>query len=268
MEQQLDLQNAITQLQDALVCKTDLIIQLLASQTGIHGEMISWIGHANQLKLLVPQYAIPHWLSEGCEKFNMNSTGNLAVRNNFAVFVTYRAPEIRQPILIGDVAALNIEQLFVDQSTKYNLNDVFENLVGRLSDLIAADVIDNRLVNDSLSRLNALFRRSKNGSLSTVLLTMNFGRFFLRSFGGVLKANKYAKPIIESFEAEFAEASSIVQKAEEETKKEMVSRLINSQRMDLFIESNPGLRETIAGFLPAPNAEEKSVTAAQPKQLT
>ncbi len=174
-----------------------------------------------------------------------------------AKFVTKKAPEIVQQIMVGDAATLNLEQLFAEQSERFHLNQVFDNLVSRLSELIAADVIDNRVVHDSLIRLNVLFKRTKDGSLSTVLLTMNFGRFFLRSFGGVLKANKYVKPIIENFEAEFSEANDIVQKAEEETKKEMVSRLINEQRMQLFIESNPELRETVAGFLPAPSEDEK-----------
>ena len=79
---------------------------------------------------------------------------------------------------------------------------------------------------------------------------MNFGRFFLNSFGGLLRANKYAKPIVENFEKEFADASEIVQEAEEATKKEMISRLTNRARMELFLESNPDLQSTISGFLP------------------
>jgi hypothetical protein len=159
--------------------------------------------------------------------------------------------------LIGEAATLDLEQLFSEQSERFNLNQVFENLVSRLSELIAADVVDNRIVHESLKRLNALFRRTKNGSLSAVLLTMNYGRFFLNSFGGILKANRYAKPIIENFEDEFSKASEIVQEAEEETKKEMVLRLINRERMELFIEANPDLKDTVAGFLPAPRIDAK-----------
>jgi len=88
-------------------------------------------------------------------------------------------------------------------------------------------------------------------------MTMNFGRFFLKSFGGLLHANKYAKPIVENFEKEFAEASEIVQKAEEATKQEMIAQLTNAARIELFIESNPNMESTIAGFLPPPeNAED------------
>ncbi|HMO15295.1 MAG TPA: hypothetical protein PKD64_10385 [Pirellulaceae bacterium] len=154
--------------------------------------------------------------------------------------------------MIGEAASLNVEELFREQAERVNLTAVFEQLVSRLSELIALDVIDNRLVHEALTRLHALFRRNKRGSFAAVLLTMNFGRFFLNSFGGMLRANKYAKPVVESFEKEFAEASEIVRQAEEATKKEMVARLTNPARMQLFLEANPDLQSTISGYLPSP----------------
>jgi hypothetical protein len=87
---------------------------------------------------------------------------------------------------------------------------------------------------------------------------MNFGRFFLNSFGGLLRANKYAKPIVESFEKEFTEASAIVRQAEEATKKEMIARLTNPARMQLFLESNPELQSTISGYLPSPDDQGRN----------
>lgn len=257
MSEQEDLQAAIENMHHSLIERMESIVGLLSSNTSIYEPGRQWIVDVNQLRRLVPEYAMPSWIEQVCGDFGtqLQNEGN-AVRR-FARFVSLNASEIKKPILVGEAASLHLEQLFAEQSDRFKLDDIFENLVSRLSELIAADVIDNRLVHDSLKRLNALFRRTKNGSLSTVLLTMNFGRFVMNSFGGVLKANKYAKPIIENFEAEFTEATEIVQKAEEETKREMVSRLINSQRMELFLESNPDLGETVSGYLPAPHKENE-----------
>lgn len=250
MAEQEDLQTAIENIQNSLIERTDEIIHKLATGENTNSNSSTWVEYANQLRRLTPDYATPAWVVDACTEFGERFHGIPLNVSKIAEFVTTRAPEIRKPILVGEAASLNLEGLFAEQSKRFQLDQIFENLVSRLSELIKADVIDNRVVDDSLKRLNALFRRTKNGSLSTVLLTMNFGRFFLKSFGGILKANKYAKPVIESFENEFAEASDIVQKAEEETKKQMVLRLINPQRMDLFIDSNPDLKEIVAGFLP------------------
>jgi len=146
--------------------------------------------------------------------------------------------------------------MFTAQSERFDLNSIFEGLVSRLGELIVADVIDNRTVHEALTRLQALFRRSKNGSFATVLMTMNFGRFFMNCFGDVMRANKYAKLIIENFEKEFLQASESVQKAEDATKQEVIARLTNAARMQLFIESNPELGPKIAGFLPPPDTSE------------
>jgi hypothetical protein len=264
MGEKEDLQSAVDNIHRSLIEQSQAIVSALANQAEFRGFAFRWVEYANQLKRLAPDYALPGWLSDACSEFGAEFTNNARYASMLADFVTSRAPQISQPIMVGDAATLNLEQLFAEQSERFHLNQVFESLVSRLSELIAADVIDNRVIHDSLQRLNALFKRTKNGTLSTVLLTMNFGRFFLRSFGGVLKANKYAKPIIESFESEFSEASAIVQRAEEETKKDMILRLINSQRMDLFIEANPALRETVAGFLPAPIENKEREQAVTP----
>lgn len=252
MAKQEDLQTAIENIHQSLIDRTEKIVGLLSFNKNIYTVAYQWVEYANQLKRLTPGYAIPEWLTQACANFGEELANEQNAVRNLAQFVTSKASDFRRPILVGEAASLHLEQLFAEQSERFNLNETFDNLVSRLSELIAADVIDNRVVHDSLKRLNALFRRTKNGSLSTVLLTMNFGRFFMKSFGDFLKANKYARPIIENFETEFNEASKIVHKAEEETKKEMVSRLINTQRMEMFIESNPSLKETVAGFLPSP----------------
>jgi hypothetical protein len=253
MSEEEDLQSAIDNIHQSLIGLTRSIVSSLAIQSDFRSDAFRWVEYANQLRRLVPDYSVPRWLSDACSEFGSHFTNNTNSASSLTNFVTRRAPQIAEPILVGDAATLNLEQLFTEQSERFHLDQVFENLVSRLSELIAADVIENRVIHESLKRLNALFIRTKKGSLSTVILTMNFGRFFLRSFGGVLKANKYAKPIIETFEEEFSEASEVVQKAEEETKKVMIQRLISSQRLELFLESNPELEDTVAGFLPAPN---------------
>ncbi len=256
MPAQEDLQLAIDNIHKSLIDRTERIIAVLSSGGDTGSSAAQWVEYAQQLHRLVPDYAIPAWLAEACVTFRERYVQNPSNAATIARFLTIRSPEIIQPIMVGDAATLDLEELFKEQSSRFNLNDVFDRLVSRLSELIAADVIDNRTVHESLNRLNALFRRTKNGSLATVLLTMNFGRFFLNSFGDLLKANKYAKPIIENFEVEFAKARETVQKVEEETKKEMIFRLVNPDRMELFIEANPNLKETIAGFLPAPRSHD------------
>ncbi len=246
-----DLQNAVDNIHNALIECTNTIIGAIAGRSGFEnttGE--KWIEYANQLQRLVPEYAAPEWLSQVSNVFGLQFENDIKHHEMLAKFATTKAPEIYQPIFVGEAASLNVEDLFRAQSQRFDLNSVFERLVSRLAELITADVIDNRIVHESLTRLHALFRRNSNGSFAAVLLTMNFGRFFLKSFGGLLCANKYAKPIVENFEKEFAEASEIVQEAEEATKKEMISRLTNRARMQLFLESNPELQSTISGFLP------------------
>ncbi len=249
-----DLQAAVDNIHRALVTCTNGIIEHLAMGQSNPHLMSCWVEYANQLRRLVPDYAVPVWLKQACSEFGVSYNQNQ--KHSLAIFTTAKAPEINQPILIGEAASLNVEEIFKEQAEKVNLNDVFEQLVAKLSELIALDVIDNRLVHDSLTRLHALFRRNKHGSFAAVLLTMNFGRFFLNSFGGLLRANKYAKPIVESFEKEFTDASIIVGQAQEATKKEMIARLTNPARMQLFLESHPELKSTISGYLPSPNTAE------------
>lgn len=246
-----DLQNAVDNIHNALIECNKTIIATLANQNHFEyktGEQ--WVEYANQLQRLVPEYAAPEWLIQACSVLGLKFENSARYRSMLATFSTTNAPTIYQPILVGEAASLNVEDLFRCQAQRFDLNSVFEGLVSRLAELIAADVIDNRIVHESLTRLHALFRRNKKGSFAAVLLTMNYGRFFLNSFGGLLRTNKYAKPILENFEKEFAEASEIVQEAEEATKKEMISKLTNRARMELFLESNPELQSTISGYLP------------------
>ncbi len=253
-----DLQTAVDNIHNALIQCTNDVVKALANQRNYEGHAARWVEYANQLRRLVPDYAVPVWLDQACGQFGLNYDSRQGHYHTLAVFTTMKAPEINQPILIGEAASLNVEELFREQAEKVNLTAVFEQLVSRLSELIALDVIENRLVHESLARLHALFRRNKRGSLATVLLTMNFGRFVLNSFGGMLRANKYAEPVVSSFEKEFAEASEIVRQAEEATKKEVVARLTNPARVQLFLEANPELQSTIAGYLPSPADQERN----------
>ena len=252
-----DLQAAVNQIQNAVIQCSDQMIKSLAYQSGYGSTASYWVEYANQLHRLVPDYARPSWLDDACREFGGSFNAREGHGEMLSRFVTSRAPEIRVPIEVGEGALLDVESLFESQYEFFDLNTVFEGLVKRLEELIAADIIDNRTVHEALTRLNALFRKSKRGTFATVMMTMNFGRFFLNSFGGVLKANKYAKSIVENFEIEFTEAAETVQRAEEATKREMVAKLTNQARLELFLESHPDLRPTVSGYLPAPESNEE-----------
>lgn len=73
-----------------------------------------------------------------------------------------------------------------------------------------------------------------------------------------MRANKYAKPFIENFEKEFADASKVVEKAENAMQKEVVAQLTNANRIQLFIESNPSVEPVITGFLPPSQANSEA----------
>lgn len=247
-----DLQTAVNKIHNAVIEHTDQVIDSLAHQNIYGASASKWVEYANQLNRLVPDYARPNWLADACGEFGdffdpRENHGAILSR-----FVTSRAPEIRVPIEVGEGALLDIEFLFQAQYDIFDLNTIFDELVKRLEELIVADVIDNRTVHEAITRLNALFRKSKRGTFATVMMTMNYGRFFLNSFGGILKANKYAKPIVENFEKEFNEAAETVQRAEEATKREMVAKLTNQARLELFLESHPELRSTVSAYLPPP----------------
>ncbi len=161
-----ELQRAIDNVHRALVICTDTIIECLSAKGETHTESHRWVEYANQLERLVPDYAVPVWLKDACVSFG----GRYDYNHNkaMAIFVTTRAPEIKQPILVGEAASLNVEELFSEQAEKANLEQLFESLVAKLSELIALDVIENRLVHEALTRLHALFRRNKRGSFAAV----------------------------------------------------------------------------------------------------
>jgi len=164
-----DLQTAVDNVHDALIQCNRQIISHLAESDSYEQTAFQWVEYANQLKRLVPDYAASMWLTAACTEFGSQYNSHQGHYAKIALFVTAKAPEIYEPILVGEAASLNVEHLFSVQSQRLELNDVFERLVARLAELIAADVIDNRTVHESLTRLHALFRRTKNGSFATVL---------------------------------------------------------------------------------------------------
>ena len=167
MEEQEDLQTAIENIHYSLIERTSEIIAALTGGGSIGEDATSWVEYANQLLRLVPQYAEPVWLIDACGRFGTTFYNDSEHRSDIAKFVTSRLPEIQKPIVIGEAATLDLDQLFNTQSERFELTSVFEKLVTLLSELIAADVIENRVVHDSLKRLNALFRRNKNCLLYT-----------------------------------------------------------------------------------------------------
>ncbi|MCH7764759.1 MAG: hypothetical protein IIB95_13660, partial [Candidatus Marinimicrobia bacterium] len=162
-----DLQNAVDNIHNALMeCTKNVIVEISNQNSFSYETGGQWVEYANQLQRLVPEYAAPGWLSQACNKFGLKFNNNSKYRAMLAGFATTKAPEIYQPILVGEAASLNVEELFRTQSQRFELNAVFESLVSRLAELIAADVIDNRIVHESLTRLHALFRRNRNGSFA------------------------------------------------------------------------------------------------------
>lgn len=246
---QNSLQSAIDNIHADLIDCNKKIISCLAKKNGFLDEAIKWVRYANLIKNLTPEYAIPTWLIDACNEFGDVYRGDQhAVK--IANFAVENALNIYQPILLEEVAFVDVEEIFRTQAQRLSLNDSFEKLISLLSEIIAADVIEHRTVDEALRRLQALFHRTKHGSLASILMTMNFGRFVINSFGDVLRANKYAKPFIENFEKEFADASEVVEKAENAMQKEVVAKLTNANRIQLFIESNPSVEPVITGFLP------------------
>ena len=162
-------------------------------------------------------------------------------------------PKIEQPIFVGEAATLDLDSLFDEQRDRFQVPGLFDALISRLEEIIAADVIEHRTVQEAIQRLKAVLARNRRGSLASILLTMNYGRFVMNAFGGVLSANKYTKPIVESFTQEFQAANAAVDQATEATKREAIRRLTNPKRLEMFIEEQPEARAAIAGYLPEPS---------------
>jgi hypothetical protein len=157
--------------------------------------------------------------------------------------------KIELPILAPDEVLYNFDLIFDEAREAQGIAVAFDSLIAKLEEIIAADVIDSRVVQEALERLTALLKRNKHGSLTSILVSMHYGRFAINAFGGVLAANKYLKPLVDSFKDEFTIAEEKVRKAEESLKREAILRLVNQERLTLFIEESNGDNRAIAGYL-------------------
>lgn len=256
---QEDLEAAIESVRLELTDTNKHIISTLTkTMMSVDGLVKTWLLEHDHLQCLVPEHARPAWMVDARKQFSKTIESQRTVAD-VSLFIVERAGEMSKSIIL-DGAELDLERHFDQQRDTFGLPELFEALVEKLGQLIEADVIDNRTVQEALERLQALFKRNKRGSFAAVLLTMNYGRFFVNSFSGFLKANKYAKPIVESFETEFKTANDAFQKADEATKKATVAQLTNLRRLELFTDEHPQLGPTIAGYLPAPTEDDEAAT--------
>jgi hypothetical protein len=169
--------------------------------------------------------------------------------SEFCTFVLANLREIEKPILTPDEVNYDFDRAFDDVREAQNVPATFDSLIEKLATIIAADLIDSRVVQEALERLMALLKRNKHGSLTSILVSMHYGRFVLKAFGGALAENKYLKPMIEAFKKEFAVAEGKVQKAEETLKEEAIRRLTNEERLKAYLKQSGAGASSVAGYL-------------------
>jgi hypothetical protein len=216
---------------------------------------------AMQLSKLLPDPSKPSWLTALIQQFDGKELSAFQQPNSaseFARFIFSNIPYVETPILSPDEVNYDFDIAFHKVREDQGIPPAFDILVSKLEEIIATDLIDSRVVQQALERLMALLKRNKHGSLTSILVSLHYGRFALKAFGGALKANKYLKPLVEAFQEEFSIAERKVQTAEATLKKEAIRRLINQERLFEYIEQKGEDRNVIAGYLgqhePNPNA--------------
>lgn len=207
--------------------------------------------YASQLLKLLPDASKPTWLTtllqfEG-KQLSTDMGNNQA--SEFTKFLLSNIRHIESPILTPDEVNYNFDLAFEDVREAQDIPATFDSLVAKLEEIIAADLIDSRVVQQALERLMALLKRNKHGSLTSILVSMHYGRFAIKAFGGALAANKYLKPMVEAFKEEFAIAESKVQTAEDTLKKEAIRRLVNQERLMAYLEQSGTDSTVITGYL-------------------
>ena len=214
--------------------------------------------YAAQLDRLVPEVSKPSWLSEILRTFDGKRLSPRYQTNSaaeFASFIISNQRNIESPILTPDEVNFDFDLAFDQVRESVDISTTFETLVTKLEEIIAADLIDSRVVQQALERLTALFRRNKHGSLASILVSMHYGRFALKAFSGALAANKYLKPMVDAFKQEFAVAEAKIEKAEATLKEEAVRRLTNEARLIAYLNQIGEDPTSIAGYLGAPTTE-------------
>ena len=208
--------------------------------------------YASQLFKLLPDVSRPEWLATLLANFDGKQLSQGFSENHaseFAAFILSNIPDMEAPILTPDEVNYDFDRAFDDVREAQEIPATFDNLIAKLEQLIAADLIDSRVVQQALERLMALLKRNKHGSLTSILVSLHYGRFALKAFGGALTANKYLKPMLEAFKEAFAEAEAKVQKAEAVLKEEAIRRLTNEERLKAYLAQNAADASSVAGYL-------------------
>lgn len=246
-----NLESSINEVHQHILGLAHKLINSLATarhyDSSVAKELLS---SARQLFNLVPQQSRPKWLSTLIYRFNGKdlSPGTVA-SSDFVAFIVSTTYQFERPILSPEDIEFNFDLAFDEVRDSQRLPDTFDNLIAKLEEIIATDLIDSRVVQEALERLMALFKRNKHGSLASILVTMNFGRFALNAFGRSLAAVPVLKPLVEAFREEFSKAETKVHAAEETLKKEAVRRLTNQDRLIAYLEQSDTDISSIAGFL-------------------
>lgn len=208
--------------------------------------------YAAQLFKLLPEVSRPQWLCALLGNFDgkhlsTNYPANYA--SECAAFILSNIRDIESPIRTPDEVNYDFDRAFDDARESQDLPATFDNLVAQLEQIIASDLIDSRVVQQALERLTALLKRNKHGSLTSILVSLHYGRFALKAFGGALAANKYLKPMVEAFKDEFAVAEAKVQRAEAALKEEAIRRLTNEERLMAYLAQHGADATSVAGYL-------------------
>ncbi|MDM4015983.1 hypothetical protein [Roseiconus lacunae] len=212
---------------------------------------------AGQLISLTPDVSRPTWLDSLVDfhgkELRSRFPGSSAA--DFSRFIVASISDIESPILSPEEVAFDFDRAFDDLRESEQLSESFETLVEKLEQIIALDVIDSRVVQETLERLMALIRRNKHGSLTSILVSLHYGRFALKAFDGVLSANKHLKPIVAAFKEEFGIAEAKVRAAEEKLKVEAVKLLTNEERLRQYLSQHGFDSSDVSGLLTTADAE-------------
>ncbi|WP_417747211.1 hypothetical protein [Rosistilla oblonga] len=238
-------------------CAQNIVRVLIENGHLDTGRARELILYASQLFKLTPEVSRPAWLPSILEfdGKELRSTYSKNHAYEFTAFILSNIRNIEAAILTPDEVNYDFDLAFDDVREAENIPATFDDLIGKLEEIIAADLIDSRVVQQALERLMALLKRNKHGSLTSILVSLHYGRFALKAFGGVLSANKYLKPMVEAFKKEFAVAEAKVQDAEAKLKEEAIHRLTNEQRLMSYLSQNGVDASNIAGYLTVSDAE-------------
>lgn len=256
------LKSSIDEVHSHVVKCADQIVNTLVEDRRIDGaHSKEFILFCKQLLKLVPTVSQPPWLHEVIKKFDRKQIAtnyNPNIAPAFAKFLLLNFNEIRKPILTPNEIDFDFDLAFEQARDKQAIPRIFESLVVKLEKIIAADVIDSRVVQQALERLKTLLKRNKRGSLTSILVSIHYGRFVMKAFTGTLSASKHLKPMVDAFKEEFEEAETKVQNAETTLKEQAVRRLVNEERLKAYLEGTSEGTNSVAGYITFEDAQTDS----------